>query len=106
GSQQEAKKAGARLQKLQKQFTLAESIEKTHADLKALEEMRSGMTKTDYESEITELHQAKNEAENQLQKLEAGEAEDLPQNIILEIRAGAGGDEASLFAAELFNMYS
>lgn len=28
------------------------------------------------------------------------------KNIILEIRAGAGGDEASLFAEELFNAYS
>lgn len=28
------------------------------------------------------------------------------RNIILEIRAGTGGDEASLFAAELFRMYS
>lgn len=28
------------------------------------------------------------------------------KNIILEIRAGAGGDEASLFAAELFSAYS
>ena len=27
------------------------------------------------------------------------------KNIILEIRAGAGGDEAALFAAELFRMY-
>jgi len=27
------------------------------------------------------------------------------KNVILEIRAGAGGDEASLFAAELFRMY-
>jgi len=28
------------------------------------------------------------------------------KNVILEIRAGAGGDEAALFAAELFRMYS
>jgi peptide chain release factor 1 len=28
------------------------------------------------------------------------------RSVILEIRAGAGGDEASLFAAELFRMYS
>jgi peptide chain release factor 1 len=28
------------------------------------------------------------------------------KNIILEIRAGTGGDEAALFAAELFRMYS
>lgn len=28
------------------------------------------------------------------------------RNVIMEIRAGAGGDEAALFAAELFRMYS
>src|SRR5207237_7189508 len=28
------------------------------------------------------------------------------RNTVLEIRAGTGGDEASLFAAELFRMYS
>jgi peptide chain release factor 1 len=28
------------------------------------------------------------------------------KNVVLEIRAGAGGDEATLFAAEIFRMYS
>src|SRR5205823_6763495 len=28
------------------------------------------------------------------------------KNVVLEIRAGTGGDEAALFAAELFRMYS
>lgn len=28
------------------------------------------------------------------------------KNVIVEIRAGTGGDEASLFAADLFRMYS
>ena len=27
------------------------------------------------------------------------------KNVIVEIRAGAGGDEASLFASELYRMY-
>ena len=30
---------------------------------------------------------------------------DAGRNTIIEIRAGAGGDEASLFAADLFRMY-
>jgi len=29
-----------------------------------------------------------------------------PNNVIIEIRAGAGGDEAALFAADLFRMYT
>ena len=28
------------------------------------------------------------------------------KNVILEIRAGTGGDEASLFAGDLFRMYT
>ena len=28
------------------------------------------------------------------------------KNVMLEIRAGTGGDEATLFAAEMFRMYS
>ena len=28
------------------------------------------------------------------------------RNVVLEIRAGTGGDEAALFAAELFRMYT
>lgn len=34
------------------------------------------------------------------------EEEEFPNEIILEVRAGAGGDEAALFAAELASMYS
>jgi len=29
-----------------------------------------------------------------------------PKNIIMEIRAGTGGDEAALFAANLYRMYT
>ena len=32
-------------------------------------------------------------------------ADQFPNEIVLEIRAGAGGDEAALFAADLANMY-
>jgi peptide chain release factor 1 len=38
--------------------------------------------------------------------IEASREEDAkPYGVVLEVRAGAGGDEASLFAAELANMY-
>jgi len=44
--------------------------------------------------------------ENQLQILLLPKDPNDHKNVILEIRAGAGGDEASLFAGELFRMYS
>ncbi len=34
------------------------------------------------------------------------EAHEWNRDIIMEIRSGAGGDEASLFAEDLFRMYS
>jgi peptide chain release factor 1 len=45
--------------------------------------------------------------EHQIAQIEEGEKEEeeFPNEIILEVRAGAGGDEASLFAWELANMY-
>lgn len=36
---------------------------------------------------------------------EGSENEDLPNEVILEVRAGAGGEEAALFAKELAHMY-
>ena len=53
--------------------------------------------------EIARLEQEKSAFEKKM-KHEAENA--LPDNVIMEIRAGAGGDEASLFAQELFSMYS
>ena len=43
--------------------------------------------------------------ENELLKLLIPKDENDKKNSILEIRAGTGGDEASLFAADLFSMY-
>ena len=48
---------------------------------------------------------AKTEKEIKAQERSGGK-DDMPRNVIMEIRAGAGGNEASLFARELFNMYS
>ena len=40
------------------------------------------------------------------QEQENVKAEEFPNEIILEVRAGAGGEEASLFAKELAEMYT
>ncbi|MCI5595767.1 MAG: peptide chain release factor 1 [Lachnospiraceae bacterium] len=55
-----------------------------------------------------ELSEAKNhltELEDQLKILLLPKDPNDDKNVIVEIRAGAGGDEAALFAAELFRMY-
>lgn len=61
-------------------------------------------------AEVAKLEVA--DVENRLEKLEndlfimlAPKDPNDEKNVIIEIRAGAGGDEASLFAAELYRMY-
>ena len=76
-----------------------------------IEEMLAGMGKGD------ELHDMALEEQERL-SARAGDLEEKlrreltpkdpndERNVVLEIRAGTGGDEATLFAAELFRMYS
>ena len=44
--------------------------------------------------------------EEDLKKLLIPKDPDDPKNIVMELRAGTGGDEASIFAGDLFRMYS
>jgi peptide chain release factor 1 len=52
------------------------------------------------------LAEEKTALEAELKKLLLPKDKNDDKDIIVEIRAGAGGDESSLFAAELFRMYS
>jgi len=56
-----------------------------------------------------ELDEARNKVsiiEEDLKKLLIPKDPDDPKNIVMELRAGTGGDEASIFAGDLFRMYS
>jgi peptide chain release factor 1 len=55
--------------------------------------------------ELPELEVKKEELEKQLTKLLIPKDPQDDKNAVLEIRAGTGGDEASLFAGDLLNMY-
>ncbi len=57
-------------------------------------------------SETEELQQKKKEIEDKIRVLLLPRDPNDEKNILLEIRAGTGGDEAALFAADLFRMYS
>jgi len=59
------------------------------------------------EEEIQNIKFQKEAIERQLEEMakREKEEEEFPNEIILEVRAGAGGDEASLFAWELAHMY-
>jgi len=57
-------------------------------------------------AEAAGLHQRLGELEAELRRLLLPRDPFDERNIIVEIRAGTGGDEAGLFAAELFRMYA
>jgi len=57
-------------------------------------------------AENMNLAKKKNESEKELQSLLIPKDPNDSKNVIVEIRAGAGGDESALFAAELLRMYS
>ena len=58
------------------------------------------------EEELAALKEELAELEQELKVLLIPEDPNDERNVVLEIRAGTGGDEAALFAAEIFRMYS
>jgi peptide chain release factor 1 len=58
------------------------------------------------EEEIATLAPRESELEEEIKVLLLPKDPNDEKNVILEIRAGTGGDEASLFAAEVFRMYT
>ena len=82
----------------QKQLREAEEI--VH-DKKADPELRAMA-----EAELREINAKIPQMEQDLKLMLVPKDPRDERNVFLEIRAGAGGDEAGLFAAELFRMYS
>jgi peptide chain release factor 1 len=58
------------------------------------------------EEELERLEKKSAECQDDLRRLLMPKDPNDEKNVLLEIRAGTGGDEATLFAAELFRMYS
>mgnify|MGYP001468948623 CR=1 FL=1 len=85
------------LKKAQKEF---DDLEAIVADKSADKEMRELA-----EAELHELKAKLPALERQVQVMLLPKDEADAKNAILEVRAGTGGDEAALFAAELFRMY-
>ncbi len=78
---------------------------------KQIEETKSLLNSSDEEmkllaeEEIEQLKKEQKELEKQIELSLLPKDPNDDKNVILEIRQGAGGDEAALFAAELFRMY-
>jgi peptide chain release factor 1 len=58
------------------------------------------------QEELTRLEERLAQVENDLKVLLVPKDPNDEKNVVVEIRAGTGGDEATLFAAEIFRMYS
>ena len=94
---------------------IAPIVEKLE-EIKALEENKRDAEEMLKESDSELVEMAKEEISETEKKLERAEKEVkmllIPpdpldgKNIIMEIRAGTGGDEAALFAADIYRMYS
>ena len=89
--------AGDELKRAVSSYDEAQEILNTETD-KELKEMA--------EMEIEELEAKIPELESKVKMLLVPADPEDSKNVILEIRAGTGGDEASLFAGDLFRMYT
>ena len=70
-------------------------LEESDADIRAMAE-----------EELAQLEERQPKIEEELKLLLLPKDPNDEKNVVVEIRAGTGGDEASLFAAEMFRMYT
>jgi len=99
-----------RLSDLQKILDAEKEVHTTENALKDANEMLSESedeeTRQYVEEEVTELELSLEKQKEALKVLVIPPDPDDKNNVIIEIRAGAGGDEAALFAGDLYRMYS
>ena len=90
---------------------IVETIKKYKNDKNEIDELLKLIEDSDpsikdmAETELKEKKKSIEVLEHDLMRLLIPKDENDKKNSILEIRAGTGGDEASLFAADLFSMY-
>ena len=76
-------------------------------DIEAAKEMSHDPEMKDFANEELEnLHKEKEEYEKKLKVLLLPKDPNDDKNVVMEIRGAAGGDEANIFAGDLFRMYS
>jgi peptide chain release factor 1 len=107
----------ARFQKLARTHADLASVVEKYREWKQIDKDLRGAKQMLAEAEDAEMKQLAHEEEKHLTERKETVERDLKllmipkdpndeKNVILEIRAGTGGDEAALFAGELFRMYS
>lgn len=99
-------KEHAEISQIVKEFETLKKIQDQIEEAKAI--VRSGDPELTpmAEEELATLEKLKAEQKNRIELALVPKDPNDDKNVIIEIRAGAGGEEAALFAAELFRMYS
>jgi peptide chain release factor 1 len=104
---QKTAKAHADLGKLVNKFREYKNLERGILDTRSmLREETDQELKAMAEEELANLETRLAQCEHDLKVLLLPKDPNDDRNIILEIRAGTGGDEAALFVADIFRMYS
>jgi peptide chain release factor 1 len=105
---QKAAKRHADLRLVVEKFREWKDVEKSRTETQTLLEESSADAelKSLAAEELASLESRRAKIEEELKVLLLPRDPNDEKNIVLEIRAGTGGDEASLFAQEIFRMYS
>ena len=101
-------RAHSELREVMSKYHEWKELKKSHDETKTLLEASAsdpGMKQLAHE-EMEQLNKRLEQVEGELKILLVPRDPNDEKNVVLEIRAGTGGDEASLFAQELFRMYS
>ena len=93
------------LEKIIEKGKMRENLEKNLEEARELANLETGELAELAKMEITENEEKLATLEQELFEMLLPKDPNDEKNVIVEIRAGAGGDEASLFASELYRMY-
>ena len=100
-------KTAKRISELEDIINLKEQIEKLEKSLSEAEELAKGSDELAElaQMEVEEVKEKLDTTKTELQEMLVPKDPNNVKDCIVEIRAGAGGDEASLFASEMYKMY-
>jgi len=103
---QEISRKQKELEKIKNKYdSLKEINKRLEGNLEIIKNRQDSELAALAEEETKQLSQQKKILEKELEQMLKRDNSENEKNIIVEIRAGAGGDEATLFAADLFRMY-
>ena len=104
---QKTAKAHADVAEIYEKYREYKDLKQGITDSKELLESETDPELREYaEQELAQLEERIAKTEGELKVLLVPKDPNDGKNVVLEIRAGTGGDEASLFAADLFRMYT